>query len=62
MSYSSDKLIEYYNEFNFGEMDTETARYYKNALLNEMKNEVSFNENETEQKVVERNDVGKIEL
>jgi len=43
-------------------MDTETARYYKNALLNEMKNEVSFNENETEQKVVERNDVGKIEL
>jgi len=51
LNYSSEKLNQYYSEFNFGEMDNETARYYKNSLINEMKNQISFNTKETDEGV-----------
>ena len=42
LNYSSKKLNEYFNEFNFGSVDKETLRYYQNSLLEEMKNQIKF--------------------
>ncbi len=37
IAYSDEvKINQYHNEFNFGELDKETAMYYRNTLLSEL--------------------------